>query len=273
MLLLGFLRLMGQVFRRKITLRQAILTVKMRVSNNMKELNDDFDWGQYHSYYREELKSISRIHTLNPKASEMSFVDGKLWVSEKIKPLHPNHYLLYEVISSLRPTSILEAGFGGGDHLSNLSLLLPQSALHGVDRSDGQLKTLRDRHPNLNAHLQILDLTSASSQLPKVDLVYSQAVLMHISETGGRFDGALKNIFEAAKCYVVLMENWTEHNFFNHVESALAQNPEWEGARLYYVVHPVEEGVRALVASKIALPYAELVDYSQLLQGQHLKPH
>ena len=123
--ILGSIRLIKEVSQRKITLKQAYYTIKMRIFNTNRELNDDFDWSQYHYYYQEELKSNVRLSTLIPKAKQFEFRDGKIrQLDSKIKPLHNNHHLLYEVISNLNPSSVLEVGFGGGDHLRNLSFLI-----------------------------------------------------------------------------------------------------------------------------------------------------
>lgn len=270
----GLLRMTSQVFTREITFRQLYYYLKMRVFNSQKHLNDDFDWTYYHQYYREELKSVSRVATLLPNRGDFEFSEGLLHQTNKsINPLHPNHHLLYEIILKLNPRSVLEAGFGGGDHLRNLHFFNSKINLFGVDRSEGQMATLKRRHPQLIAQLEIMDLTDDKSVLPSVDLVYSQAVLMHISETQGRFSIALNNILQAAQSYVVMVENWTEHDFLAHLEDAVALNPAWAGSKFYYVYRPESPDERALILSKVLLPFEELHGYEDLLQGREIKIH
>ena len=259
---------------REITVRQAFYQVQMRLFNRQRDLNDDFDWTRYHLHYREELKSVSRVATLLPQSGDFEFSNSRLCqVNMDVKPLHPNHHLLYEIILGLAPRSVLEVGCGGGDHLRNLHFFDPRLKCFGVDRSEGQVATLRERHPQLPAELHIMDLTDPETVLPSVELVYSQAVLMHISETGGRFANALKNILRSARFHIVMIENWTEHDFLAATREAVAADSLWAGAKFYYVCRPESAEVRALVLSKLSLPFEELRDYDALLQGQEMRIH
>jgi len=263
-----------QVLTREITAKQAWYYTQMRLFNKQKDLNDDFDWTRYHLHYREELKSGSRVATLVPRPGDFEFSQGSLrQINKNIRPLHPNHHLLYQIILGLKPHNVLEVGCGGGDHLSNLHLFNPQIELFGVDRSEGQMATLQERHPHLPAYLKIVDLTSLETVLPVVDVVYSQAVLMHISETQGRLANVLDNILRAAQSQVVMVENWTEHDFLAHLRGALKSNFAWAGAKFYYAYRPQSTEVRALILSKLPLPFEELHDYNSLLQGQAMHIH
>jgi hypothetical protein len=262
------------VVRREITIRQAGLELWMYVSNTQRNLKDDFDWSKYHSYYQEELKSISKVHTLVLDAESWTFIDGVLSSSEaNALPLHPNHKLLYETILELNPSSALEAGCGGGDHLHNLKTLRRDLVLHGVDRSDMQLRTLFARHPNLDASTKVSDLTVSDLMLPKVDLVYSQAVLMHISEVQDRFQIALRNLLNAAQESLVLMENWSQHDFKHHLETIMEDTPGWKNAKLYFRKSSQDESIRIMIVSKKNLPYDVVSDYELLLMGNKLVTH
>jgi len=274
--LLGSIRLIKEVSQREVTLKQAYYKIKMRIFNTNRELNDDFDWSQYHDYYQEELISTARLSTLIPKARQFEFRDGKIrQLDSKIKPLHNNHHLLYEIISNLNPSSVLEVGFGGGDHLRNLSFFIPNLKLFGVDRSEGQLATLRQRHPHdlLKADLTIVDVTMPEIVLPTVDVVYSQAVFMHISEKENRFYTALTNAFMAAKYHVVMVENWTQHDFLAAVKSVTAVNADWVNAKYYYAPSQNDDECRAMIVSKIDLPFMKLENFETLLQGRKLQIH
>ena len=95
--------------------------------------------------------------------------------------MHPNHQLLLDAIAYLRPTSVHEVGCGGGDHVANITRLFPECAVSGGDRGLTQLEMAADRHPEIQSKLGLQDITMPySANWPKVDLVYTQAVIMHI---------------------------------------------------------------------------------------------
>jgi len=113
----------------------------------------------------------------------------------------------------LQPESLLEAGCGAGDHLANLQVLLPSATLTGVDRSVRQIELLRRRNPHLRSVTGVVDLTlPAPASLECADLVYSQAVVMHI-HTGNSHLVALSNMFRLARKQVVMIENWNSHDY------------------------------------------------------------
>jgi SAM-dependent methyltransferase len=266
-------RLTLDVFTGCITMKQAWLVIDGRLFNK-PSLNDDFNWTIYLLYYQQEMISIGKIYTLHPQASDFEYFNGKIIkLNSKVKPLHPNHELLYEVISNLSPCSILEVGCGGGDHLRNMLFFNPKLNVHGVDRSDGQLATLRKRHPSLDAVVSVFDLINPDIALTSVDVVYSQAVLMHISETNNRFQIAINNMLKAAKSQVVLKENWEQHNFLHAMQDAVKQNPAWQEFHLYFVKSQQEPEVRSLVLSKYMLPFESLQSYDELLIGSPLRIH
>ena len=148
-----------------------------------------------------------------------------------------------------------------------------QIKIFGVDRSEGQLATLKERHPSLPAELRIVDVTGVDAELQMVDIVYSHAVLMHISETQNRFAIALDNVLRAAQSQVLMVENWSEHDFLSAIRKAIKANPAWAKAKLYFTYRPDFPNVRALILSKQPLPFEELNDYDSLLQGQAMYVH
>jgi trans-aconitate methyltransferase len=126
--------------------------------------------------------TISNQFTLVLSKDKYQMIEGKILLNPGLLPLHPNHKLLYETICHLEPKSILEVGVGGGDHIHNLHLLLPEAKFYGIDISQKQLDFALSRHPDLEYILTVQDVTKkdALDALEKVDLVYTQAVLMHI---------------------------------------------------------------------------------------------
>ena len=231
-----------------------------------KKYLDDFDWGLYSEHYRGELTEISKIHTLILKPNDYVVVDGRLKLnSEKVLPLHPNHRLLYETILELAPTSLIEIGCGGGDHLFNLSILGPNISLYGVELSQEQLEFLFIRHPGINANLRRLDVTLPHPlNSPQVDLAYTQAVIMHL-QTGNNYLVALANLFKYAKKQVILVENWKKHNFMESIKYLYKNNMlPWESIFFYYRESEESHTTRIMIISAERLHYQELTNYAQL---------
>jgi len=219
---------------------------------------DDFDWTRYHLEYSQQLEELESVHTLRLESEQWEWRDGSLNLTQGL-PLHPNHKLLYETIRSLEPESVLEAGCGGGDHLHNLSMILPAVELRGVDRSEGQLGVLRRRNPTLASISRVVDLTLPHPvDMPKADLVFAQAVLMHI-QTGHGHRVALWNMFDLATEQVVLMENLQRHDLIRDIQQLnRARIIPWERLCLYRSRHTA--GPQILVASRepIALDLDEV---------------
>ena len=144
---------------------------------------DDYNWDDYPDHYKFEESKTKKVNTIKISKDDYIFVDEKLKMNDNknILPLHPNYRLIYETILQLSPTSVLEVGCGGGFHLYNLSVLDPKIQLYGVDISPRQIQLLHQRHKNLKANVQVLDITLPHpADSPVVDIAYTQAVIMHI---------------------------------------------------------------------------------------------
>lgn len=237
---------------------------------------DDFNWSNYHKHYKEELNSISRSATLLLDSAEIRFSEGSLTV--KCEPqMLPTHHALYETILRIAPGSAKEVGAGGGDHLHNLSVLtetlgLPKITLSGIDRSPQQLELLRSRHPLLIASLEVTDASVADAKLPASDVVYSHAVLMHISEKGNRFQIALRNMIAAAGVAVVMQENWAQHDFLAAALKEIERSgkPGW---RVYRSESSMFKSVNTMVLAAPGFPLQAVGDYSEFLDGSPVRPH
>ena len=273
--LISLFKIILSAANKQITFKQLLLDLKFRLISQSKIQNDDFDWEKYPNYYKEELKSISRAHTLLISNKNFEFSDGLLIKNDSTaKELHPNHEVLYRAVLILCPDSVLEVGCGGGDHLANIKELDPTIQLQGVDRSNLQLETFRERHPELSSIADVADLTKKDCSLQMAELVFTQAVLMHISEIDGRFQTALRNIFSAAKSFVVLVENWSQHNFLSEIEIIRSTNQDWAKSYLYIINSDRSAFSTALIVSKIEVSgLTGLISYEQLLAGRKILVH
>ena len=238
------------------------------------KLNDDFDWNIYHLHYKEELEAGKKIFTLNCTTKNFKIEKNEIIKkNDKVKDLHPNHKLLYETILKINPKTILEIGCGGGDHLANLNIFNKKFKLSGVDRSFEQINTLKQRHPKLKATFKIKDITIKDCKLGTTDLIFTQAVLMHISETNDRLRFALTNILAAAHSHVVLIENWSAHNFLNEIKKIIRNKPKFKTFKFYISKLSSKISTRAMILSKKNLNFPKLLNYNDLLQENILRTH
>jgi SAM-dependent methyltransferase len=233
---------------------------------------DDFNWNVYSEHYKGELTSSSRKYSIVLKVGDFIFAGNKLLQRAKTLPLNPNHMLLYETVLQLHPSSVIEIGCGGGDHLHNLRILGKGiKEIHGIDISREQLAFLRKRHPHLRRNVEQLDVTLP---LPvnhaMYDVAFTQAVLMHI-KTGNSHLVALVNIFSFAKKQVALVENWERHNFMKDITLLFKKRIiPWKKLYYYYQESKGREVPPLMIISAIPLKrYPKLIHYSTLLKMTH----
>jgi len=145
--------------------------------------------------------------------------------------------------------------------------------LFGIDRSSKQIKTLKKRHPNLKVSLKIKDITKRNYKIQNADLIYTQAVLMHISETKNRFNYALHNILKSSKNHIIFIENWKSHHFLDEINKIIKNNQRFKSYKIYFIKLYKDRSVKAVILSKSILPFPKLINYDQLLQGESLRTH
>lgn len=175
---------------------------------------DDFVWKRYHKNYFNQIEDCEKVNTLK-LSNDFKMQDGKLefYCSP---PLGKNHELLYQIIYDLNPKSILEVGCGCGDHMSNLLKIMPNVNIKGCDLLSKQLEFLEERNPELIGKTFVHDITSLTP-MKNYELIYTQAVLMHIQKDNRHLD-ALVALLASSTRYIILMENWTRHNFYEDIQ-------------------------------------------------------
>lgn len=234
-----------------------------------KSTQDDYHWDLYSTLYRGELKSNAKFFTSILKEGDYVYKEGSLIKSNSNSlPLHANHRLIYETILQLNPSSVFELGCGGGDLLHNINLLNGNIKLYGADLSVEQLKLFKERHPKLNASVHQYNCTLPfPATTPQVDIAYTQAVIMHI-QTGNSHLIALSNLFRVAAKQVILMENWTKHEFLDDIKKlhALRIIP-WNEIYFYYRESEEFKKPHLMIVSSQPLQYNQLTDFSVLRDG------
>lgn len=233
-----------------------------------KFYDDDFDWESYtaDSYERRLVGVVEKQNQAVAEAGELRFDAQTGCVIKTGRPLHPNQHLIYEAIGQLQPKSVHEVGCGAGDHLSNAIPLYTDIKFSGSDRGVSQLELARSRHASLKDNLGLQDITmSFSKHWPQTDMVYSQAVLMHIHTAVSHFV-ALTNMVNMSKRYVLLMENYQCHNF---VEDIIGLRDgghfDWDDTFIYRF--DGSTGARAILLSRDKLDLPELHNDAQIRKG------
>ncbi len=247
-----------------------MLSTKLKQKNQRNKndflVKDDFNWKEYHRIYGKQLSELSEIHTQILKNGDYVFKNKELALNHDILPLHPNHRLVYETLLQLSPNSVIEVGCGWGDHLYNMKLLCPEIKLSGIDLSDKQISNLRKRHPELRADIKQLDITLPYPfSYPIHDIAFTQAVIMHL-KVGNSHLIALSNMFRYATKQLLLMENWTAHDFLDDIKFLFSKNMiPWKNIYFYYRVSIEFNKPHLMIISSVPLKkYPVLTDYSIL---------
>jgi len=228
---------------------------------------DDFNWSVYfEDEYSKQIYDLEKQYTFVLPDGKYSIINGKIILDSTLLPLHDNHKILYETIYALKPNSILEIGCGCGDHLINIKKILPEVKLNGADLSQKQLEFLFSRHPELKkqANLTVQDITIPGFKRDKVDLIFTQAVLMHIQKYSP-YLSALKNIFSLAKKSVVLMENWARHDFIEDIKK-ISKEPDFSWNNVYFYTNDTGKQILLILSPKPLNEFNELKDNKELLK-------
>lgn len=235
---------------------------------NRKYYDDDFDWDNYtaDSYERRLKGDIQSEYRAVSVQGQLSFDAATGHVSSDGAALHPNHLLILEAIGQLRPGSVHEVGCGGGDHVANAAQLFPDMTVTGGDRGATQLDLALQRHPTLQGQIGLQDVTMPYSRdWPVADLVYTQAVIMHIHTAVSHFV-ALANMIRCARKYVLLMENQQCHNFVRDIQNLYeGGHLDWDSLHLHEFRGST--GARAVLLSREALDYPVLRSDLQIREG------
>lgn len=178
---------------------------------------DEYDWKLYNDRYRAEVEHGRRFYTDDIGTVPFTVANGKLFLVSDALPMHPVQRCMLEAIINLHPKSVSEIGCGGGKFLAALREIMgPDVALGGYDISDQQLAFFRDLYPKAasTTRLEIKDITKTGIEDEcQPEVLFAATVLMHIQRPDA-YLAALKNILDSAKKAVVIIDNYTKHDYF-----------------------------------------------------------
>ncbi|MBO9449386.1 class I SAM-dependent methyltransferase [Tropicibacter sp. R16_0] len=233
-----------------------------------KFYDDDFDWDNYtaDSYHRRLKEDVETEFRAISNKGQLSFDAETGHVTSHGEGIHPNHQLIFEAIGQLRPETVHEVGCGGGDHVANASTLFPDVHVTGGDRGQTQLELALQRHPQLKGRIGIQDITMPfSTAWPKADMVYSQAVIMHIHTAVSHFVG-LANMVRQANDFVLLVENNQCHNFVRDIEALFAGGHlAWDTLQIYRM--DGSGGARGILLAREAQDLPRLTSDVEICEG------
>lgn len=189
-----------------------------------KKVLPDFRWKSYTSFdYEPQI--LSFINSGQPLILSKELTKTVLMDNSRapVDGLIDQHLLLYRTCLELKPATLLEIGAGAGYHMINLSKLLPNSDIMGVDLLMSQIELglkLFPEFASLLSKIQVMDFSvEAVDKIFKArpDVVFCQAVTMHVPYRTAK--SLIKNMISVAKNEVLLVENISRtHNYSNLLE-------------------------------------------------------
>lgn len=177
--------------------------------------NDNRNWTAYPAEYAKQIiEDIMPVHDMFITNIDDDIETGNLIFADN---LHTNWMDLYNTIFKLQPDTVFEVGCGSGQHLANIQTILPDATIAGCDINSEQInfgKNILNIDPKIYQNVQTFDfsLSTVPQSLGKTfDIVYSQAVLMHLSHSNAYH--CLKNMIKISNKYVILLENPDDHDY------------------------------------------------------------
>lgn len=243
--------------------------IKRLTYKSRKFYDDDFDWENYtdDSRHRRLKNDVESSFLTIAKEGDLSFDEKTGVLGATGQVLHPNAAAILEVIGQLQPEVVHEIGCGGGDHVANANTVFSTIRTTGSDRGASQIALARQRHPDLASCFNVQDVTMPFSRYwQRAELVYSQAVIMHIHTAVSHFV-ALSNMVAMADKYVFLMENLQCHNFVADISNLFKRGHlAWDSLHIYRF--DGSAGARGLLLSKEELDYPVASSDAFLREGQ-----
>ena len=185
---------------------------------------DEYVWKNYTPEYSDQLKGMVKNEGFDFFLKNYDIVDNEPVFRDN---LVSNWKEIYSLIYKIKPGSIFEFGCGACYHLRNIMTLCPDINVSGADYLGSQIEFGKEFIPDgmeFPKNVSVRDLTADVSDLPKVDLVYSQAVVMHLNS-----DKAVKmmqNMGKIAEKYIIMVEGVRNHeDWYDLVKYSL---PDWE---------------------------------------------
>ena len=189
---------------------------------NLNKTEDEYVWKNYTPEYSNQLKGMVKNEGFDFFVRDWSMGGDRLLFNDV---LVDNWKELYSIIHRLNPESVFEFGCGACYHLRNIMTVCPHIPVSGADYLQSQIDFGKEFFPADLAFPQNVsqrDLTEDVSHLPQHDLVFSQAVVMHLSSD--KAVKMLKNMGKMSKKWIVMVEGVRNHvDWYDLVRYALPE--------------------------------------------------
>lgn len=213
-----------------------------------KKVLSDFRWKSYTSFdYEPQLRSFISNGQPLILTEELTKAVLSKNNSLQLNGVIDQHLLLYKTCLDLKPAVLLEIGAGAGYHMVNLSKLLPNSEILGVDLLKSQVDLGLKMFPefaSLISKIQIMDFSSKSIDNTfeiRPDVVFCQAVTMHVPYRTAK--QLIRNMISVAKNEVLLVENIR----FTHNYSSLLDDIRQEIGGFNYKIKTIQDNEFGMV--------------------------
>ena len=170
--------------------------------NNWETYTNDTYLPQVEQMEKEGTEFI--IKNSKPRGRGISWADN----------IHPLLKDLYARAHSLKPKTIFEIGCAGGHNLYNLKKLIRGVKVAGCELLQSQVDVMAKKFnipKTITRKIFIMDFVRESLDIEKQDFVFTNAVIMHLTE-----DDAitfLNNTNDMTKKYIYLSENQGQHDY------------------------------------------------------------
>jgi len=191
---------------------------------NLNKQEDEYNWKNYTPEYSDQLRGMVKNDGFDFFVKNYEIINDNPVFHDN---LVSNWKEIYSLIYKINPKSIFEFGCGACYHLRNIMTLCPEIKVSGADYLGTQIEFGKEFIPEgmeFPKNVSVRDLTEDVSDIPKSELVYSQAVVMHLnSEKAVKM---MQNMGEVAEKYIIMVEGVRNHeNWYELVNYAL---PDWK---------------------------------------------
>ena len=136
---------------------------------------DDYDWkDEYPKFHSSQTKTLKK----NGVPFDISTIKNTKMSKAKLE--------MFRFIIAKNTQSVFEVGFGYGNNLISIKNMIPNISINGCDISQKQYKEAIKMYPSLESeNLKVYDFVKEDTN-GKFDIVFSNAVVMHLSENRAR---------------------------------------------------------------------------------------
>ena len=167
----------------------------------MNKLNDDYNWileyPDYHLWQTKDIINQGQQFFLK----KYSIHDGKIEAN-----IHPSQRLIYEFVLKKYPRTVYEIGFGYANHLINIHKILEGKVkLAGCELLQEQYDNAKKFHDidKYGIDFTIGDFLEIEIK-DKYELVYSNTVLMHMSEKRAQL--SIEKMCHISSKYILILD-------------------------------------------------------------------